>query len=88
MVYSQTSTPSGQSKVVEVTEVKKVASKRQEGGRLIQEFSFLINDFKCDHQTEMHNLNISVSFRYVSNIAESDYPDFRLITLMRKTTGK
>ena len=43
----------------------------------IEEFSFLIKDFKIDHQTESHTLNISISFRYVPNIANSDYPDFR-----------
>ena len=44
---------------------------------LVEEFSFLIKDFKIDHQTETNNLNISISFRYVPNIANSDYPDFR-----------
>ncbi len=43
----------------------------------IEEFSFLIKDFKIDHQTETNTLNISISFRYVPNIASSDYPDFR-----------
>lgn len=44
---------------------------------LIEEFSFLIKDFKIDHQTEHHNLNITISFRYVPNIVKADYPDFR-----------
>jgi len=43
----------------------------------VEEFSFLIKDFKIDHQTERHNLNISISFRYASNILNSEYPDFR-----------
>ena len=43
----------------------------------IEEFSFLIKDFRIDHQTETNTLNISISFRYVPNIANSDYPDFR-----------
>src|SRR5215203_6295688 len=44
---------------------------------VIEEFSFLIKDFKIDHQTETNLLNISISFRYVRNIANSEYPDFR-----------
>ena len=48
-------------------------------GPLIEEFSFLIKDFKIDHQSERNNLNISVSYRYVVNIANSEYPDFRLL---------
>ena len=43
----------------------------------VEEFSFLIKDFKIDHQTETNTLNISISFRYVPNIANTDYPDFR-----------
>jgi hypothetical protein len=43
----------------------------------VEEFSFLIKDFKIDHQTETNTLNISISFRYVANIANADYPDFR-----------
>ena len=45
--------------------------------RLSEEFSFLIKDFKIDHQGENNTLNISISYRYVVNIANSDYPDFR-----------
>jgi len=47
--------------------------------RLIEEFSFLIKDLKVDHQTEINNLNISISYRYVADIANADYPDFRLL---------
>lgn len=46
-------------------------------GRLIEEFSFSLKDFKIDHQGEVNNLNISISFRYVANITKADYPDFR-----------
>lgn len=42
-----------------------------------EEFSFLIKDFKIDHQGEANTLNISISYRYVANIANADYPDFR-----------
>jgi hypothetical protein len=53
--------------------------KQRTNGRLIEEFSFLIKDFKVDHQTESNKLNIAISYRYVVNIANSDYPDFRLL---------
>jgi hypothetical protein len=46
---------------------------------LSEEFSFLIQDFKMDHQTEVNNLNIKIRFRYENGIAESKYPDFRAI---------
>src|SRR5689334_11102363 len=42
-----------------------------------EEFSFLIKDFKINHQGEANTLNISISYRYVANIANADYPDFR-----------
>ena len=45
--------------------------------QLSEEFSFLIKDFKIDHQGEVNTLNISISYRYVANIAKSEYPDFR-----------
>jgi hypothetical protein len=61
--------------------VKKVSQaaqqKQRDAGLLSEEFSFLIKDFKIDHQGETNNLNISISYRYVVNIANSDYPDFR-----------
>ena len=44
---------------------------------LTEEFSFQIKDFKMDHQTQTNNLNIYISYRYVTNIKKSDYPDFR-----------
>lgn len=71
VVYSQSSTPSANYSLPQ-TQVS-----RQTPGPLVEEFSFLIKDFKIDHQTEVHNLNISISFRYVANITKSDYPDFR-----------
>jgi hypothetical protein len=46
-------------------------------GIAVEEFSFLIKDFQLDHQTEHHNLNISISYRYVPNITKARYPDFR-----------
>ena len=46
---------------------------------VIEEFSFLIKDFKIDHQAETNNLNISISYRYVVDIKDAEYPDFRLL---------
>jgi hypothetical protein len=44
---------------------------------LVEEFSFVIKDFKMDHQTQTNNLNIAISYRYIANIQKSEYPDFR-----------
>ena len=44
---------------------------------LVEEFSFVIKDFKMDHQKQTNNLNISISYRYVDNIQTPEYPDFR-----------
>jgi hypothetical protein len=54
-------------------------AQQKQAGRLIEEFSFLIRDFKIDHQGETNTLNISISYRYVNGIAKSEYPDFRLL---------
>jgi hypothetical protein len=51
--------------------------KQSVAGVLVEEFSFSIKDFKTDHQGENNVLNISISYRYAANIANSDYPDFR-----------
>ncbi len=45
----------------------------------LEEFSFLIEDFKMDHQSELNNLNIKIRYRYQKRITESQYPDFRVI---------
>ncbi len=54
-----------------------VQQKQQNGGLRSEEFSFLIKDFKIDHQGETNTMNISISYRYLVKIANSDYPDFR-----------
>lgn len=46
---------------------------------LVEEFSFLIKDFKIDHQGDANNLNIAVRYRYAIGITNAEYPDFRLI---------
>lgn len=52
-------------------------SKNSGAGSPVEEFSFLIKDFRMDHQGQNNNLNISISYRYVANISKADYPDFR-----------
>ena len=49
-----------------------------ERNSLIEEFSFLIRDFKMDHQGEFNNLNLTVTYRY-GHVLGTNYPDFRLI---------
>ncbi len=44
-----------------------------------EEFSFLIQDFKMNHQSDINNLNIKVRYCYETGISDSKYPDFRLI---------
>lgn len=69
VVHSQSLAPKKVNQVVQL--------KQQRGGLLSEEFSFLIKDFKIDHQGETNTLNISISYRYVAGIANADYPDFR-----------
>ena len=53
------------------------SSSTRMAGSLVEEFSFLIKDFRMDHQGQANNLNISISYRYATNITKADYPDFR-----------
>ena len=46
---------------------------------MVEEFSFLIKDFKTEHQGQTNNLNITIQYRYRLNISVSEYPDFRLV---------
>jgi hypothetical protein len=69
VVHSQSLAPKKVNQVVQL--------KQQNGGLPSEEFSFLIKDFKIDHQGETNTLNITISYHYVVNIANSDYPDFR-----------
>jgi hypothetical protein len=71
MVYSQSLQPSKYNQLAQ--------HQHRSGGPLIEEFSFLIKDFKIDHQAETNNLNISISYRYVRDIRDAEYPDFRLL---------
>ena len=53
------------------------SSSTRMAGSLVEEFSFLLKDFRMDHQGQANNLNISISYRYAANITKADYPDFR-----------
>ena len=44
---------------------------------MVEEFSFLIKDFRIEHQGETNNLNITVQYSYRVNISDYEYPDFR-----------
>ncbi len=54
-------------------------SKYENFALLTEEFSFLIQDFKMNHQSANNNLNIKVRYGYENGILESKYPDFRVI---------
>jgi hypothetical protein len=45
-------------------------------GTLVEEFTFLIQDFKINHQSEINNLNIKLRYCYETGIVMSQYPDF------------
>src|SRR5829696_8754972 len=77
IVHSQSSKPSPANETQRSNVV--LQEKQHDDGQLKEEFSFLIKNFKIDHQSESINLNISISYRYVVNISNSDYPDFRLL---------
>ena len=51
--------------------------RQRQPSQLIEQFSFSLPDFKMDHQGESNKLNISISYQYVINITNSEYPDFR-----------
>ena len=53
------------------------SSSTRMAGSLVEEFSFVLKDFRMDHQDQNNNLNISISYRYAANITKADYPDFR-----------
>ena len=46
---------------------------------LVEQFSFLIKDFKIDHQGENNNLNITIWYRYKAHLSNAEYPDFMLV---------
>ncbi|MEN3329251.1 MAG: hypothetical protein V7638_4058 [Acidobacteriota bacterium] len=80
MLHSQALTAPVTKSIARTRTTSQVARRKQQPvAPAIEEFSFLMKDFKIDHQGETNNLNISISYRYLPNIAKSDYPDFRLL---------
>ena len=57
--------------------VNQASQRKQPGGRLIEEFSFVLSDLKMEHQGDTNNLDIAISYRYVAGITKAQYPDFR-----------
>lgn len=48
-------------------------------GRLVEEFSFTIKDYKLNHQGEWNTLDLIIRYRYAHGISDEAYPDFRLL---------
>lgn len=59
------------------TSVNQASQRKQPGGRLIEEFSFVLSDLKMVHQGDTNSLDIAISYRYVAGITKAQYPDFR-----------
>jgi hypothetical protein len=55
------------------------STSKREPGALIEQFTFLIKDFKIDHQGENNNLNIKIRYRYKVGITKPEYPDFTVV---------
>lgn len=58
---------------------QKFTAKNKNPELLTEEFSFAIQDFKINHQSQINNININFRYCYETGIADSKYPDFRLI---------
>ena len=63
--------------LIAISTMVQAAPQKQGGDPLSEEFSFVIRDFKINHQGENNTLNIVISYRYVAKIVNADYPDFR-----------
>ncbi len=74
-VWAQKSLSADKGKIAKQASI----SKYENFDFLTEEFSFLIQDFKMNHQSEVNNLNIKVRLRYENDISQSKYPDFRAI---------
>ena|GEM_PF-1562137 len=64
---------------------QKVVPKTTKVGVPEEQFTFLIKDFKIDHQGENNNLNITISYRYKTNLSNAEYPDFTVIAKQIET---
>ena len=62
-----------------LTQPRHLSFSHEVPSEFIEDFSFQIKDFKMNHQSEINNLNIVLRYRYLANIPDTKYPDFRLI---------
>lgn len=74
----QTIIASSQNPPASKSDAKTIATAKASRG-LTEEFTFLIKDFKIDHQGENNNLNITIRYRYKARISNSEYPDFTVV---------
>ncbi len=74
-VWTQKSVPTDKERITKQATMYKSANV----DLLSEEFSFLLQDFQMNHQSEINNFNIKIRVRYESGILESKYPDFRAI---------
>ncbi len=63
-VWTQKSVSTGKGKIAKQATI----SEYENFNLLTEEFSFLIQDFKMDHQSELNNLNIKVRLRYENSL--------------------
>lgn len=56
---------------------QKFAARDKSSDLLTEEFSFAIQDFKMNHQSQVNNININFRYCYENGISNSKYPDFR-----------
>lgn len=47
--------------------------------RIVEEYSFLIQDFHMEHASTQAVLDIQIRYQYIAGIAPAEYPDFREI---------
>lgn len=66
----------GQNSAGTTAAAAKSAPRSKNHPALTEEFYFLMNDYKMEHQTEVNTLNIKVRYRYIRNITATQYPDF------------
>jgi hypothetical protein len=58
---------------------QKTVASTVKAGVLTEEFTFLIKDFKIDHQGENNILNITIWYLYKAHLSNAEYPDFTVI---------
>ena len=61
------------------TSGRKQVFQHSQQSALTEEFSFIIKYFKVEHQGEHNVLHIAFTMRYVPNVGNTDYPDYRAV---------